>query len=102
MVNDAFYDVAHGSRSDTKTILAYDALRAMPRMDESEFHALALLLLSITLEIQTITMQATSNPTPRSMSFRLSESFPMNTAVISSLNTCTAYPLKTRISHSDR
>lgn len=45
MVNDAFYDVAHGSRSDTKTILAYDALRAMPRMDESEFHALALLLL---------------------------------------------------------
>lgn len=45
MVTDAFGDVARGSRSDTKTILAYDALKAMPRMEESEFHALALLLI---------------------------------------------------------
>lgn len=45
MVTDAFSDVARGSRSDTKTILAYDALKAMPRMEESEFHALALLLI---------------------------------------------------------
>lgn len=45
MVTDAFSDVAHGSRSDTKTILAYDALKAMPRMEESEFHALSLLLI---------------------------------------------------------
>lgn len=45
MTADAFADVAKGSRSETKTILAYDALKAMPRMEESEFHALALLLL---------------------------------------------------------
>mgnify|MGYP005907029527 CR=1 FL=1 len=45
MVTDAFADVARGSRSDTKTILAYDSLKAMPRMEESEFHALALLLI---------------------------------------------------------
>ena len=45
MVTDAFSDVAHGSRSETKTILAYDALKAMPRMEESGFHALALLLI---------------------------------------------------------
>ncbi len=45
MVNDAFRDVAHGNRSDTKTILAYDALKAMPRMEESAFRALALLLI---------------------------------------------------------
>ena len=44
MVNDAFYDVAHGSRSETRTILAYDALKAMPRMEESAFRALSLLL----------------------------------------------------------
>lgn len=44
-MTDAFSDVARGSRSDTKTILAYDALKAMPRMEESEFHALALLLI---------------------------------------------------------
>ena len=35
-----FSDVAHGNRSDTKTILAYDALKAMPRMEETGFHAL--------------------------------------------------------------
>ena len=45
MVSDAFSDVAHGKRSETKTILAYDALKAMPRMEESGFHALALLLI---------------------------------------------------------
>lgn len=45
MTSDAFADVAKGSRSETRTILAYDALKAMPRMEESEFHALALLLL---------------------------------------------------------
>ena len=45
MTADAFADVAKGSRSETRTILAYDALKAMPRMEESEFHALALLLL---------------------------------------------------------
>ena len=45
MAADAFYDVARGRRSDTKTILAYDALKAMPRMEENEFNALALLLI---------------------------------------------------------
>ena len=45
MTADAFADVAKGSRSETRTILAYDTLKAMPRMEESEFHALALLLL---------------------------------------------------------
>lgn len=45
MVGDAFYDVARGSKSDTRTILAYDALRVMPRMEMEQFHALALLLL---------------------------------------------------------
>lgn len=45
MLTDAFIDVATGNRSDTKTILAYDALKAMPRMEENEFHALALLLI---------------------------------------------------------
>lgn len=45
MTADAFYDVARGRRSDTKTILAYDALKAMPRMEESEFNALSLLLI---------------------------------------------------------
>lgn len=45
MVEDAFYDVARGSRTDTRTILAYDALRVMPRMEMGQFHALSLLLL---------------------------------------------------------
>lgn len=45
MVKDAFLDVARGHRSEIKTILAYDALKAMPRMEMSEFHALSLLLL---------------------------------------------------------
>lgn len=45
MVEDAFYDVAWGSRTDTRTILAYDALRVMPRMEMGQFHALSLLLL---------------------------------------------------------
>ncbi len=45
MVRDAFNDVAHGSRGETKTILAYDALKAMPRMEESAFRALSLLLI---------------------------------------------------------
>ena len=45
MVSDAFGDVARGHRSETKTILAYDALKAMPSMEENQFHVLALLLL---------------------------------------------------------
>ncbi len=45
MVGDAFYDVAQGSKCDTRTILAYDALRVMPRMEMGQFHALSLLLL---------------------------------------------------------
>ena len=45
MVAEAFCDVAHGRRSETRTILAYDALKAMPRMEENQFHALSLLLL---------------------------------------------------------
>lgn len=45
MVVDAFCDVALGNRSETKTILAYDALKAMPRMEESSFKALSLLLI---------------------------------------------------------
>lgn len=45
MVNDAFLDVAEGCRSEIKTILAYDALKAMPRMEMSEFNGLSLLLL---------------------------------------------------------
>lgn len=45
MVTDAFCDVARGGRGDTKTILAYDALKAMPRMEENQFRALSLLLL---------------------------------------------------------
>lgn len=45
MVTAAFVDVASGKRSETKTILAYDALKAMPRMESAQFHALALLLL---------------------------------------------------------
>lgn len=45
MVTDAFVDVAKGRRSETRTTLAYDALKAMPRMEETQFHALALLLL---------------------------------------------------------
>ena len=45
MVSQAFFDVALGTRSETKTILAYDALKAMPRMESSHFRALALLLL---------------------------------------------------------
>lgn len=45
VVTDAFYDVAMGGRSDTRTLLAYDALKAMPRMEENQFKALALLLL---------------------------------------------------------
>jgi cell division septum initiation protein DivIVA len=45
VVTDAFYDVAMGGRSETRTLLAYDALKAMPRMEENQFKALALLLL---------------------------------------------------------
>ena len=45
MVSEAFGDVARGHRSETKTILAYDALKAMPGMEENQFNALALLLL---------------------------------------------------------
>ncbi|MDY6084488.1 MAG: LPO_1073/Vpar_1526 family protein [Dialister sp.] len=45
MVTDAFLDVARGHRSEIKTNLAYDALRAMPRMEMSEFNSLSLLLL---------------------------------------------------------
>lgn len=45
MVGDAFCDVAKGSKTETRTILAYDALKAMPRMEMGQFRALALLLL---------------------------------------------------------
>lgn len=45
MVCDAFRDVAQGRKSDTRTILAYDALRVMPRMEMGQFRALGLLLL---------------------------------------------------------
>ena len=45
MVKDAFNDVAMGSRSETRTILAYDSLKAMPRMEMTHFRSLALLLL---------------------------------------------------------
>ena len=45
MVTDAFADVARGRRSETRTTLAYDALKAMPRMEETQFNALSLLLL---------------------------------------------------------
>lgn len=57
MVTDAFSDVARGSRSDTKTILAYDALKAMPRMEESEFHAWRSFSFSTIPEIRTMWMQ---------------------------------------------
>lgn len=45
MVVAAFCDVARGSRTDTKTIIAYDALKSMPRMEENSFKALSLLLI---------------------------------------------------------
>lgn len=45
MLTDAFVDVAKGRRSETRTTLAYDALKAMPRMEETQFNALSLLLL---------------------------------------------------------
>ena len=45
MVKDAFNDVAMGTRSETRTILAYDSLKAMPRMEMTHFRSLALLLL---------------------------------------------------------
>lgn len=45
MVTDAFCDVGVGRRTETRTLLAYDALKAMPRMEEEHFRALALLLL---------------------------------------------------------
>lgn len=45
MVTDAFADVARGRRSETRTTLAYDALKAMPRMEKTQFNALSLLLL---------------------------------------------------------
>ena len=43
MVTDAFVDVARGRRSETRTTLAYDALKAMPRMEETQFNALSLI-----------------------------------------------------------
>lgn len=45
MVGDAFCEVAQGDKTDTRTILAYDALKAMPRMEMGQFRALSLLLL---------------------------------------------------------
>lgn len=45
MVIAAFRDVALGNRSETKTVIAYDALKSMPRMEESSFKALSLLLI---------------------------------------------------------
>ena len=45
MVTSAFSDVAQGNKDDTRTILAYDALRVMPRMEAGQFRALSLLLL---------------------------------------------------------
>ena len=45
MAASAFRDVVKGNKNDTRTILAYDALRVMPRMEKGQFRALALLLL---------------------------------------------------------
>lgn len=45
MVSDMFIDAALGKKNETKTLLACDALKAMPRMDLGEFRALSLLLL---------------------------------------------------------
>ncbi len=45
MVTRAFAEVAQGNKEDTRTILAYDALRVMPRMEAGQFRALSLLLL---------------------------------------------------------
>lgn len=45
MLGNVFLDVATGNKTDTRTILACDALKAMPRMEMGQFRALALLLL---------------------------------------------------------
>ena len=42
---EAFEDVVVGSKTETKTILAYDALKVMPQMNLASFRALSLLLL---------------------------------------------------------
>ncbi len=42
---EAFEDVVIGSKSETKTILAYDALKVMPQMNLASLRALSLLLL---------------------------------------------------------
>ena len=42
---EAFEDVVIGSKTETKTILAYDALKVMPQMNLASFRALSLLLL---------------------------------------------------------
>ncbi len=42
---EAFEDVVIGSKTETKTILAYDALKVMPQMNTASFRALSLLLL---------------------------------------------------------
>lgn len=102
MVSDAFSDVAHGNRSDTKTILAYDALKAMPRMEETGFHALSLLLIfhysRNTDNVDAVHLKNIQRSTSR----LLWASFRMNTAAISSLSTCTAFLLKIKRILSDR
>lgn len=102
MVSDAFSDVAHGNRSDTKTILAYDALKAMPRMEETGFHALSLLLIfhysRNTDNVDALHLKNIQKSTSR----LLWVSFRTNTAAISSSSTCTAFLLKIKRILSDR
>ncbi|MDU4576836.1 MAG: hypothetical protein E6Y68_05690, partial [Negativicoccus succinicivorans] len=45
MVTDAFAEVALGERTETQTLLAYDALAAMTHLEQGHYRILALLLL---------------------------------------------------------
>lgn len=67
MVCDAFRDVAQGRKSDTRTILAYDALRVMPRMEMGQFRALGLLLLFHYSRNVEMSMRKRSLPMRRAM-----------------------------------
>lgn len=86
MVTDAFADVARGRRSETRTTLAYDALKAMPRMEETQFNALSLLLLFIIQGIRIMWIWRPSVSTRESILLRFLKSCLMNTAVISRWN----------------
>lgn len=86
MVTDAFADVARGRRSETRTTLAYDALKAMPRMEETQFNALSLLLLFIIQGIRIMWIWRPSVSTRESILLRFLRSCLMNTAVISRWN----------------